>query len=287
MNINQKNLFKLPLEAPNVAKVPQYSPFRYPGGKSWFYPFAKGWMQSFNHKKLIEPFAGGAHVGLAAAIEDWVQEVILVEKDENVAAVWKTILSGDCEWLVDKIINVNLNRDNLEDIFDKRNEGEKYRAFAMLVHNRVSRGGITSPGAGIMNKGENNKGIKSRWYPDTLVERINRIRQVENKIKIIHDDGFKLINKNLNNPDCFIFIDPPYPKAGRRLYEYSDVDHENIFSVSKKLKGKPLITYDNSDEIQELVRKYGFESEEILMSTTHHEDKYELIIGKNLNWLET
>ncbi|MFQ5641297.1 MAG: DNA adenine methylase [bacterium] len=69
--------------APNVASVPQYSPLRYPGGKTWLYPFVKRWLFHKKDKILIEPFAGGASVGLAAAIENCVKHVILVEKDYN------------------------------------------------------------------------------------------------------------------------------------------------------------------------------------------------------------
>src|SRR3954453_16467871 len=50
-----------PHEPVNVASVPQRSPFRYPGGKTWLVPYIRSWLTS---KKavpciLVEPFAGG------------------------------------------------------------------------------------------------------------------------------------------------------------------------------------------------------------------------------------
>jgi len=52
----------------NVSSIPQRSPFRYPGGKTWFVPIVRQWLRSLDKKPklLIEPFAGGAIVGLTA-----------------------------------------------------------------------------------------------------------------------------------------------------------------------------------------------------------------------------
>lgn len=58
----------------NVASVPQRSPFRYPGGKTWFVPTFRRWMQSLDYKPelLIEPFGGGGIISLTALFENWV-----------------------------------------------------------------------------------------------------------------------------------------------------------------------------------------------------------------------
>src|SRR5687768_13627214 len=45
----------------NVASVPQRSPFRYPGGKTWLVPLVRHWLGTLDRKPslLVEPFAGG------------------------------------------------------------------------------------------------------------------------------------------------------------------------------------------------------------------------------------
>ncbi|MCC8991732.1 MAG: hypothetical protein LM514_03955, partial [Streptococcus sp.] len=37
----------------NVASVPQRSPFRYPGGKTWFVPTFRKWIQSLDFKPKL------------------------------------------------------------------------------------------------------------------------------------------------------------------------------------------------------------------------------------------
>jgi hypothetical protein len=53
----------------NVSSVPQRSPFRYAGGKTWLIPKIRQWLHYHGSvgKELIEPFAGGGIVSLTAA----------------------------------------------------------------------------------------------------------------------------------------------------------------------------------------------------------------------------
>jgi len=62
----------------NVASVPQRSPFRYPGGKTWLVPYIRSWLASKTPEAgvLVEPFAGGGIVGLTAGFEDLVEHVV-------------------------------------------------------------------------------------------------------------------------------------------------------------------------------------------------------------------
>lgn len=89
----------------NVASVPQRSPFRYPGGKTWFVPRLRQWLASREHRpcEFIEPFAGGGIISLTVAFENIAEKIMMVELDADVAAVWQTILRGEAEWLADKI----------------------------------------------------------------------------------------------------------------------------------------------------------------------------------------
>jgi DNA adenine methylase len=52
-----------------------------------------------------------------------------------------------------------------------------------------------------------------------------------------------------------------------------------------QIAGDFLMTYDESDEIKTLANRHNFEVEKVAMKTTLHYQKYELVIGRNLNWL--
>ena len=276
----------------NVASVPQRSPFRYPGGKTWLIPRVRQWLVNVPRATtFIEPFAGGAIVGLTVAFENFADKVILVEKDEQVASVWKTILKvkGGAEWLADQITQFQLTPDSAKELLSKTPHSIREKALQTIVQNRISHGGILAPGAGALKHGENGKGILSRWYPNTLRKRILNIVSIKQKIHFIQGDGIEIINKYKNDLNSIFFIDPPYTastkKAGSRLYKYHQLDHERLFEVVSGIEGDFLMTYDDADEVRALARKFRFETRLIAMSNTHHTTMTELLIGRDLAWL--
>src|SRR6266700_134649 len=97
----------------NVASVPQRSPFRYPGGKTWFVPQLRDWLRSFQKRisVFVEPFAGGGIASLTVAMENLADHVVMAELDSNVAAVWKVILSDASTELMDRIRRFEISRD--------------------------------------------------------------------------------------------------------------------------------------------------------------------------------
>ncbi len=46
------------------------------------------------------------------------------------------------------------------------------------------------------------------------------------------------------------------------------------------------MTYDNAEEVKQMARRHGFEMRAISMKTTHHTAMKELVIGKNLSWMD-
>ncbi len=271
----------------NVSSVPQRSPFRYPGGKTWAIPVVRKWLkQSETVKVLVEPFAGGGIVSLTAAAEGLADSVIMVEMDNEVVAVWKTITSKDSDWLVEKILSFDLTIENIQAELEKEDKEERDVALCTILKNRTYHGGILAKGSGLLKFGENGKGIKSRWYPETLAKRIKEICTYRDKLTPIEGDAFEYIKKYKANPDCYFFIDPPYVVAGRRLYTHFDVDHERLFKHVSEIKGKFLLTYDDAQEVRDLANKFGLAHTTIPMKTTHHLEKRELLISDNFDWLE-
>ena len=269
----------------NVASVPQRSPFRYPGGKTWLIPTVREWLrQDKNQKDLIEPFAGGGIVSLTAAFENLATHIIMVELDEEVAAVWEIILNDKNVWLADRILNFELSHENVSKELSKPNKETKDVAFCTILKNRVFHGGIIAKGSGMLKNGENGKGIASRWYAKTLAGRIRAINFIKHKIEFLQADAFKVIELYSYNKNAYFFIDPPYTKAGKRLYTHFDIDHEQLFYLTSKIQGKYMLTYDDTEEIRALANKYHLAFRTIPMKTTHHLEKNEIIISDNFDW---
>ncbi|MBI3951466.1 MAG: DNA adenine methylase [Acidobacteria bacterium] len=276
----------------NVASVPQRSPFRYPGGKTWFVPTFRKWMASLCPRPcvLIEPFAGGGTISLTALFENLVDRVVMAELDEDVAAVWQSIVNGDAKWLADRITNFNLTRETVLEELSKKPTDLKHRAFQTILKNRTYHGGILADGSSMLKYGESGKGIRSRWYPQTLAKRFVNLDCVAERIDFRCQDGLTVLREFASQPDVVYFIDPPYTaggkKAGKRLYKYCDLDHDALFSLCETLKGDFLITYDSAEEVKGLARRHSFEMRLITMTNTHHAEMKELVIGRDLSWMD-
>lgn len=274
----------------NVASVPQRSPFRYPGGKTWLIPRFRAWLQalSFRPAVLVEPFAGGGSISLCAAMENLVDEVVMVEKDPGVAAVWSTILGPRSEEFVERILGFRMSRDVVVEALALPPTTEYEIAFQTLLRNRVQRGGIIAPGASLVKNGENGRGVASRWYPQTLARRIREIARHANRINFLHGDGIAVLRKHQAHPRAVFFIDPPYTaggkRAGKRLYHMSAINHEELFEVSARVQGAFMMTYDDASEVESLARQHRFHVDRVPMSNTHHATMQELIISGGTGW---
>lgn len=293
----------------NVASVTMRSPFRYPGGKTWLVPRVHEWIDSCSRgrgmRSFIEPFVGGGSVALSVAADRLADQVTMVELDPDVAAVWETIINDTegPEWLAARIMEFDLTPTTvaellasetltsetlasnllIPELFTSETNITRERAFRTIVRNRVARGGIIAPGAGIIRSGEGGRGLLSRWYPETLQKRILHIATYRERITFIHGDGIEELKRYAQDPDAIFFIDPPYSAAGKRagsrLYSHPDINHPELFCLCATLRSPFLMTYDNTKEIQTIATQYGFLVESINMRNTHNTEMKELLIN--------
>jgi DNA adenine methylase len=277
----------------NVSSVPQLSPFRYPGGKTWLIPTVRRWLTSFEKRPslLVEPFAGGGIVSLTAAAEGLVEKVVMVELDSEVAAVWHTALGRDCDWLADRITSFTCTREAVLDELERNPRSTKQVAFQTILKNRTFHGGILAPGSGLIKGGENGKGITSRWYPETLARRLRVVQSLSSRIDFIEGDALESMQEHRRKSRAVFFIDPPYTaagkKAGRRLYRHNELDHGALFVLASRLAGDVLLTYDDASGVRELAASVEFEVESVAMQNTHLKKMTELVIARDLTWMRS
>ena len=281
------------LETPvvNVAQIPQRSPFRYPGGKTWLVPHVRQWLRCLPKKPalFIEPFAGGGIVSLTVAFEEFADHIMMVELDKSVAAVWETMLSDDNDWLAERIISFDVTTESVRAETARTPKDKKELAFQTILRNRTLHGGILAPGSGVLKYGENGRGVKSRWYAETLRKRIQNLKFVRQRITFVQGDGIETIKKYAARKTAVFFIDPPYTAAGKRagtrLYTHNELDHEELFKQSERIKGDLLMTYDTADDVARMAHRHGFQTRTVGMMNTHHATMRELLIGRNFSWI--
>ena len=274
------------IPAVNVAAVPQRSPLRYPGGKTWLIPHIRAWLsRTPSHPLIVEPFAGGGIVSLTAVMERLVERAFMVDLDRDIAAFWRAALCHGSD-LAERIQGFTPSRDRVEDLARQVPRDVIEHGFRTLVLNRTRRGGVLAPGAALTKYGENGNGVASRWYPGTLRKRLAAISACAERITFCEADGVRLLEDvALHRSDACFFIDPPYTaggkRAGSRLYAHNTVDHVKLFELMASSRADFMMTYDCSEEIVSLVRAHDFHAAVVIMKNSHHARMPELVITRD------
>jgi DNA adenine methylase len=237
-----------------------YSPLRYPGGKTFLFPFFDKIIKENKLKNItyIEPFAGGAGAALALLFLEKVERIVINDLNKAIYSFWKSAIF-DSEKFIRKIDRTPVTIKEWKKqklIYNNAQSADSFKlGFATFFLNRTNMSGILDGGAigGMNQKGEWK--IDARFNKEKLIERIRQIAQYKNRISVYNKDGIDLINKYLNKKNAFIYLDPPYYEKGAALYlnHYKKSDHETL---AKNLNDNPeafwLLTYDNKREIKTL-----------------------------------
>ena len=168
-----------------------YSPLRYPGGKSAIYPVIANAIKQNELKKCtyIEPFAGGASVALSLLIDGAVDQVVINDADKAVYSFWRAITESPA-WFVEKIRNTPITVDEWRiqhAVFQQSTRYSKELGFAMFFLNRTNRSGMLSAGPiGGYDQTGNYK-IDCRFNKDVLIKKINHISKYRKKIKVYNE----------------------------------------------------------------------------------------------------
>lgn len=245
------------------------SPLRYPGGKSkvieTIYRVASN-NGKMSIDKWVEPFCGGASVGLSLLEAKKCQHLVLNDLDYGIISLFRVILD-DPDSLKEKILKAVPNKD--EYFMQQQKIKSHYddltpldAAFAILYVNRLSFSGIVKA---------NPQPNFERWCPNTLCKRIDKIHAMRNAITVENKNAVDIIEEFYWSKENVLFIDPPYYKKGKSLYThyYDDEQHLELICLMESLyHGMPgatlVATYDDVENIREMLRSPVFFEPQII-----------------------
>lgn len=244
-----------------------YSPLRYPGGKSKIAPLIRLIMEKAEESRniYIEPFAGGAGVALSLLIEGTVDQIVINDYDKAVYSFWRALKESPQE-LIRLIERTPLT---IEEWKHQKNiyctQNKKYSVelgFSAFYLNRTNRSGILSAGpiGGYNQTG--NYSISARFNREALISRVQEIAKYRSQITVYNKEIRSFINGIVPKyqEHAFVYFDPPYYENGQRLYKnfFSPTDHFDIAqSIITGVNCPWVITYDDVPELRKIYA--GFE----------------------------
>jgi len=241
------------------------SPLRYPGGKGGLAKLLTTVLQINDCAgcHYYEPFAGGAGAAFRLLVDGIVSELFLNDADPCVYAFWVSALR-ETKRFVDRILSIPLTieewRRQQAICLNPTAQSTFDVGFATFYLNRCNRSGIivgAGPIGGYAQRGKWQ--LDERFNRENLTSRILQLGQYRDKIHIYNLDAIVFLGAQLpmgkRRREVFVYLDPPYFTAGRRLYFnfYREKDHRALARyVLRQRKLKWIMTYDDSDFIRQI-----------------------------------
>ena len=194
-----------------------YSPLRYPGGKSKITPFVSLLIEKSNLDECtyVEPFAGGAGVALSLLFDGTVTNIVINDYDKAIYSMWKAILE-ETEAFINLVQTAPLTIDEWrkqKQIYN--NQNKKYSlelGFATFYLNRTNRSGILAAGPIGGYKQTGNYLMDARYNREVLIKRIKKIAEYKSHIHLYNKDIESFMKNYLPKylRNAFVYFDPPY-----------------------------------------------------------------------------
>lgn len=206
-----------------------------------------------SHKTYVEPFFGGGAIYFAK-IKSEIE--IINDVDELLIEGYRLLKNIDDNDIsiilslgesVNKIKN-NVNRlELLNQIRDeKTNENNGFKLYQILITMC------------------NTFNCVGRWkihQPHSQINKLKKINQYKDRLKNteIFSTDYKNIIREFDSSDTFFFLDPPYQNSKNGLYKHYSINYEEMFDLLSNLKGKFLLTINDSDEIRRIFNHFNIE----------------------------
>ena len=265
-----------------------FSPLRYPGGKGRLADFIREVVETNNMPDLhyIEPFAGGAGVGLELLLMECVRHIHINDIDISIYAFWHSVLNHTeefCRLIRDYPVTIESWRDQKE----IRQNPESYSllqlGFATFFLNRTNRSGVLNAGpiGGINQLGA--WAIDCRYNRNQLIERVQRISLFGSRVSIANMDAIAFIEskKSTAKSGSLVYLDPPYFNKGAYLYRnhFTKKDHETLARFVRGITNfRWIVSYDNVEDIKAIYSGEQQEEFNIVYSANGYSQGREIMI---------
>lgn len=251
------------MELANVVATRRFgtlSPLRYPGGKAALAGLFADIIRELglSSARYVEPYAGGTGAGVALLKHGLVDHLVINDLDPAVNAFWQSVIhqTDDFIGLIESTPLCIPEWLSQREIYRAADESDLLSlGFAFFYLNRTNRSGVLRGGVigGLKQTGAYK--IDARFNRGALADRVRTIGNLEDQITVSSTDGRAVILDFANCENTFMYIDPPYVKAGSQLY-LNSFEHRDHAALAKVVNAVPnahwLVTYDISPLIEKL-----------------------------------
>lgn len=200
----------------------------------------------------VEPFGGGAWILLYK--DRWATSEIYNDTNGNLVNLFKIVkyhpqaLKDELKW---RVKSRQLFYEMRDFNFTGMTDIQRAAQFLMIV--------VFSFGGQVSVNDTPAFGVKRKAPAESIDRLLQRIEMVYKRLDgvTIENLDFEHCIKLYDSPEAFFYCDPPYLIREESRHYQGKFDHERLVKVLKKIKGRFLLSYNNSPEIQKLYKSFN------------------------------
>jgi len=200
------------------------------------------------HKTYVEAFVGGGSIYFRKPLVD---VNVINDKDKEIIDIYRDVRDVDAVEV--RKMKFTPSRHQFNKIFKmKKYNSKTERLFRNLYLSKFSYGGnrITYWGE---KETREKAGTK---HGEVLRRNAERYKAKLKRTHILNTD-FRNVIKRYDSPNTLFYFDPPYSQQVTRWgYAYLTITPEDVYNGIKNIKGKFILSYNDSPEIKELFKDY-------------------------------
>jgi len=195
----------------------------------------------------VEPFLGAGNILLNAPV---VKTMIGADTDTNIINFFNDIKKVNQEQI--NTLNFKASKKKFDEI-KKRIKNKNYSKtpieriydYLYIIYNSYGAKGLAYD-----RQNRHSTGI-------TFKKNFNVLKDKLKDFKIMKSDFKNTINK-YDSPTTFFYLDPPYYDTTTSGYETGNINHEELAELLRNIKGKFLMTHNDTPYIRKLYKEYKF-----------------------------
>lgn len=190
--------------------------------------------KDYENMIYVEPFIGGGSIFMYK--EPSIKEIIN-DKDSKLINIYKGFKKYDGE-KISTDIDGKYNKEKFIEIKESNPKTDYDKFIKDLLLYKLSFFGKT-------------KSFGSREY---IKSNLGGYKDRLKNVTILNKD-YKDIIKKYDSPNTFFYLDPPYEES-KGLYENFHLPIKDVYDLLKNIKGKFLLSYNDSDEAKKLFKDF-------------------------------
>ena len=252
------------------------SPLRYPGAKRQLIPLIRSLLVDFSTppRTLVEPFAGGASVGIQLLADGVIESLVINDLDDWIYSFWY-VAAFDSQWLIEAMWELEINLAQWERMRAWSPTSIRDKALKCLYLNRTSFSGILNSKAGpIGGKKQKSKySIDCRFSRSTIQHRLSQVAALaaSGAIHAVWNYDWKdciskgLLERPRDSGLPTFYLDPPFYAKAIDLYRHSfcEEEHLQLASYLQTLNASWILSYDDHPRVRSLYQSESFPERQI------------------------